>query len=286
MNIPAYIVIGIICVTITYAFIKKMMITQFIIIANCIIFLITFIFPETIEELAFRPSYLGNLTKIYTLFTSLFLHSIQNIGHIIMNMVFLFLIGVPFEQKIGKKKFLLIYVITGICAIFAYSFLESGNAYLIGASGAIFGVLGAFAVSYPFKKILVPIFAPIILFLRIPVIAVAILYASIETLFTFAGVTDGTAHSAHLGGFISGVFLLPLVQKRIEEKKTSLEEFRPFLVNEKQKEIFSRAQQSDEPEIREAWLSYLKKLLKCPNCKGDIKTENSVYCEKCGYNKK
>ena len=286
MTVMALLVITLMLLCLAYAFIKKIMISQAIIIANFIIFVLTLFSPSIIKELAFKPTYLNELSKFYTIFTSMFLHSVENIGHILMNMIFLFLIGVSFEHEIGKKKFILIYILSGVVAVIVYSLIEAKDTYLIGASGAIFGILGAFAAAYPFKKVVVPLIAPIIFFVRLPVVAVALLYAGVETFFTFAGITDGTAHSAHIGGFIAGVFLSPLVKIKVEEKVTNLDDFEPFIVNDRQRDIFEKAKQADELELKEAWLAYLSRYLECPKCGGGVEIKKGIKCKKCGYNKK
>ena len=282
MEMISWLIIAVVIFTLAYSFIKKFPVSQAIVIANFIIFIIT-LYRFPLEDLAFRPSYLFSY-KIYTLFTSMFLHG--DFYHIFFNMIGIIFIGFPLENEIGAKKFVLIYFISGIFAAIIYSIIEGGNNYLIGASGAIFGILGCFAEAYPFKKIAIPLFMPIILFLRLPVIVVALLYASIETLYTFAGVTDGIAHSAHVGGFIAGVFLSPLIKmKFVEKKEISLDDFEPFITNERQRVIFEKAKQADEPELRDAWLSYLAKDLKCPKCGGSIEIKDGIRCRKCGYKK-
>lgn len=215
----------------------------------------------------------------------MFLHG--DFFHIFFNMIGLIFIGFPLENEIGAKKFLIIYITTGFFASVTFSLIKGGNTYLIGASGAIFGILGAFASAYPFKKVVVPLIAPLIFFIRLPVIFVALFYAIIEILYTQSGITDGIAHTAHLGGFVAGVFLSPLIKFKIEEREREIDwdNIEKFLENEKQREIFERAKNADEKELRDAWLSYLLKNIKCPRCGGEIKLKGKVFCTKCGYRK-
>ncbi len=283
MEIISWVAVAIMILLPLLSFIKKFPVSNAIVISNIIVFLLTF-YHIPLKDLAFRPSYLLT-SKIYTIFTSMFLHG--DFYHIFFNMLGLIFIGFPLEQEIGAKKFALVYFISGFFAAIIFSLVNGGNSYLIGASGAIFGILGAFAAAYPFKRIAVPLFMPIILFLRLPVIVVALLYAGIETLYTFSGVTDGIAHSAHVGGFIAGVFLSPLIKVKIEphERKFSMDDFEPFIENERQRRILERAREADEKEVRDAWLSYLLKDLKCPKCGGGIEIKNGVHCKRCGYGK-
>ena len=81
-------------------------------------------------------------------------------------MVFFF-VGMAFEQRIGWKKFLTIYLLTGVCGALTHSLLNLGSGIvLIGASGAIFGILGAFAFSYPRDEVVMPIPLGIIMVFR------------------------------------------------------------------------------------------------------------------------
>lgn len=273
-----------IVIPIIYGIVKKIHVSLMLIISNFVIYFITLLFPSLVIKLAFSPSYLYEPSKLYTLLTSMFLHSTRHIDHILMNMLGLFFIGLPFENEIGAKKFLAVYFISGICASLAFSFL-GGEGLLIGASGAIFGILGAFAASYPFKKVVVPLPVFIILFIRIPVIILALLYAGFETFYTFLGITDGIAHTAHLGGFVAGVFLSPFIKVKVHMEKISMDGIEELLTDENQRKIFKKAMEADEEEIRDAWLSYLAKRLRCPKCGGEIEIRNGIYCKKCGYRK-
>ena len=99
------IIIGIII----YALYKKMMMTYAIIIVNFIIFVLSLVFTfQIIGDLAFRPIYLSvqYFPQLYTLFTSMFLHSTYDYFHIIFNTLMFILIAPHFEGRIGRKKFL------------------------------------------------------------------------------------------------------------------------------------------------------------------------------------
>ena len=208
----------------TYA--KKLMMTYGLIIANFIVFILTVIFQQEIifgiengvfqyAGLSFRPIYLQieYSPQLYTLFTSMFIHS--GFAHIFGNMLVFFFIGMAFEQRIGWKKFLIIYLITGICGTITHSLLNLGSAIpLVGASGAIFGIMGAFASSYPRDEVVMPIPLGIIMvFRRIKVIYAVILFAALETFIVFMDVQDNTAHFAHLGGLVSGAILAAIFLK-------------------------------------------------------------------------
>ncbi|RLB80865.1 MAG: hypothetical protein DRH15_07190 [Deltaproteobacteria bacterium] len=280
MEAISWIIVAVILMFLALPAVKKFPVCQSIIIANLVIFLLS-LYKLPLNDLAFRPSYLFT-SKSYTIFTSMFLHG--DFYHIFFNMLGLLFIGIPFEHEVGRKRFALVYFVTGFFATLAYSFLSPGDSYLIGASGAIFGVLGAFAASYPLKKIVLPLFMPIIIFIRLPVVAVALLYAGVESLYTLSGVTDGIAHTAHLGGFVAGGFLSPLMKVKVEKaRKIEAEDFLPFVRDGREREILQKAMDADEEEVKEAWLSYLAREVRCPKCGGEVEFRDGVRCKKCGY---
>ena len=138
-----------------------------------------------------------------TVLTSLFLHG--GWMHLILNMLFLWVFGDNIEDSIGHLKFVFFYLICGIFAALTHAMVESSsNSPLIGASGAISGVLGAYIILYPKARVLV-LFMNIIP-LRLP--AVLVLGSWIGLQFLSLGNESGTAWWAHIGGFITGMVLI------------------------------------------------------------------------------
>ncbi len=134
--------------------------------------------------------------------TYMFLHG--GIGHLMFNMFVLFLFGSVVEHALGKKRFLLLYIISGIGAAFLHIVL-SGVSYtiMLGASGAIFGILAAYGFMFPRNKIIVfPI--PFPLPAWIAVVGIAIL----EFLIGVYGLESGVANFGHLGGILTGAVLV------------------------------------------------------------------------------
>lgn len=130
-----------------------------------------------------------------------FLHSIESFGHIFFNMFGVWMFGSELEREWGSAKFGMFYILCGIGAGLLQIFVS--NAPTVGASGALFGVLIAFGMSYPDRKILMfPLFIPISAKYFVA------FYAAIEL---FSGITranDGVAHWAHLAGALTGFILL------------------------------------------------------------------------------
>jgi hypothetical protein len=198
-------------------------------------------------------------------------------------MLIFFFMGMAFEQRIGAKKFLIIYLITGICGALTHSILNlNDTTLLIGASGAIFGIMGAFAYSYPRDEV--------------------IIFAVLETLIVTFGYIDNVAHFAHLGGLISGFILATILLRgyktHSKEGKTQYyDSFKPqkshridFSKLEKLAttpellEILKKIKNENVPQVRDIWLEHFFEKANCPECSNKINHfDRKIWCEKCGF---
>jgi len=294
MNVLSIATVLLIILGLAYAARKKMLVSQTVVVINFIVFFILIFTSRSFyagpspvfHDLAFRPSYLeaGGLSHTYTLFTSMFIHS--DIFHILMNMIIFLLIGIPFEQRVGSRRFATIYFTSGVAgAIFFSIFNWGSDVMLVGASGAIFGVFGAFAALYPRDRVVMPIPFPIMFFVRMPVIVATIMFAALESLYTLSGVSDGVAHLAHIGGLVSGIVLSVFVreEKHKSTGRLNFDLLEGLVSTDKQREALVRAKEADLPEVREAWLSYLTKEMRCPKCGGKLERNKGIHCKDCGY---
>ncbi|MEM4152651.1 MAG: rhomboid family intramembrane serine protease [Candidatus Pacearchaeota archaeon] len=193
--------------------------TLILIALNFLFFLLTlilqYIYGDIIlENIAIQPSFILKGEKLWTIFTSMFMHA--NLMHLFVNMMSLFFLGSFLERLIGSKRFLFIYIVSGIVAslafvFFALVFKSDLNVPAVGASGAIFGVGGILAVLTPrlpvfilFIPIAMPMWFGIVLMLAVMWIVSAIV-----------GLPIG--NTAHLGGFVAGLiygFYLRIKYKR------------------------------------------------------------------------
>jgi membrane associated rhomboid family serine protease len=155
--------------------------------------------------------------KPWQVLTYMFMHG--SVGHLFSNMFGLFIFGSTLESFMGSKKFLMYYIITGIGAAVLNSMLNTyemsqllsdSQPYwrqamtpMVGASGAIFGILVAFGVLFPNVELM-------LLFFPVPIKAkyFVILYGLYELYAGTAGIQQGVAHFAHIGGLITGLVLL------------------------------------------------------------------------------
>ena len=300
-SLISLVAIAIMIGTLVVAYLKKITLTYSIIIANFFVFLISLFFrTQIINELGFRPIYLSleMFPNVYTLFTSMFVHS--DFLHILGNMFVFFFMGIAFDQRIGPKKFLLIYLITGVCGALTHSLLNIDSAIpLIGASGAIFGILGAFAYAYPKDEIVMPVPIGIMFIMRIKVIYATILFAVFETVIVMFSVEDSTAHFAHLGGLASGVILAAILLRNRAEKQTQTTSIRPMdymqikkddtinfshltklVKTPEEKKILQRIEKEDVLQVRNMWLDHFLEKITCPVCNKPLNhLDRKIWCE-------
>ena len=151
-----------------------------------------------------------------TVFTSMFLHG--GWMHLIGNMLYLWIFGNNVEDAMGHVRFVIFYLLCGIAAVLAQSLPNPESTIpMIGASGAISGVLGAYLLLYPHARVLVLI--PLGFYtqlVHLPAMAVlgfwfVLQLASTALADPHAG---GVAFGAHIGGFAAGMALLPLFKRR------------------------------------------------------------------------
>ncbi|MBP8081591.1 MAG: rhomboid family intramembrane serine protease [Spirochaetes bacterium] len=165
-----------------------------------------------------NPFAVVNNLEVWRLFSYIFLHAVDSPTHLIFNMLILFMCGFPLEEEWGKRRFIFYYFLCGIGAgivITVMGIISNGfvpQFPTIGASGALFGILFAYARLNPNSVFLI--------FFIIPVRAkyFIIIYALIELFFELSGAQPGVSHIGHLGGLLTG-FLYFLYMKHKFTKK-------------------------------------------------------------------
>ncbi len=142
-----------------------------------------------------------------TLFSSMFLHG--GLGHLGGNMLYLWIFGNNIEDYLGHIRFLLFYLFCGLVAALAHTFTDpSSTIPMIGASGAISGVLGAYLLLHPRAKVIVLVFIVFIIrFIRVPAMIVLGIWFVMQISGILGG-SDGIAFMAHIGGFVAGLALI------------------------------------------------------------------------------
>jgi membrane associated rhomboid family serine protease len=163
--------------------------------------------------------------NLHTIFTSMFLHS--GILHIAGNMLFLYVFGDNVEDAFGHGKYTIFYFLCGIAAAATHilsllinppTFLPTTSDALttsvVGASGAISGVLGAYLVLYPKARVLTLVIFFWIYLLPIPAVLFLGFWFVMQWLYAVFNIGGNVAYWAHIGGFIAGMIMTPILKKR------------------------------------------------------------------------
>jgi len=180
-------------------------VTALLIAANVLIFVLT---GAGNSSLALWP--LGTLFAPWQLLTYAFLHG--SFSHLFFNMFGLYMFGSELERTWGALRFLVLYfasVLTAAVTQLAWSAFSGSPYPTVGASGGVFGVLLAYAVLFPRRKLML-LFPPI----PMPAWLFVTLYGLAELVFGVTGTQSGVAHFAHLGGMLGGFFALAAFRRR------------------------------------------------------------------------
>jgi membrane associated rhomboid family serine protease len=189
-----------------------------LIAANVIVFAFQHVARETLE-LWFALWPLQDidgqsLFRLWQLVTYAFLHSPENNFHIVFNMIGLWMFGSSVEQELGPGRFLACYfasvVTAAISQLYVPILLGAEPAPTIGASGGVFGLLLAYALLFPRRKV-IPLFPPI----PMPAWLFAAIYAGVELWLGVTGSQASVAHFAHLGGMIGSALVILQSRRRL-----------------------------------------------------------------------
>ena len=179
---------------------------QRLLVTNVVVFVFSTVFPALIMDFALVP--MAILYRPWTLVTYMFLHG--GFMHILFNMLMLFFFGPRLEERLGSRTFIWFYLACGVGgAILSFA---TPDARIVGASGAIFGVVVGFARYWPRENIYIWGVLPI----QARVLAIFMVASSLFA--GFAGAREGVAHFAHLGGLIAGWIFLRVWERQRQRR--------------------------------------------------------------------
>lgn len=205
---------------------KFPLITVILIVLNSIVYLYQMSLGERFNEFIYSMGLLpfeithnidifppGPSPIYLTILFSMFLHG--SIVHLLGNMLFLWIFGNNIEDYLGKKYFVIFYIFCGTAAALTQIFFNPDSIVpMVGASGAIAGVLGAYLLLYPRAKVTtVIIFGFFIRLIKIPAVVVLSFWIVYQFLYGISSLAvksgeGGVAWFAHIGGFISGIIII------------------------------------------------------------------------------
>jgi membrane associated rhomboid family serine protease len=208
----------------TYAIIGTNVLVHLIVTWNT-----NLVIPSDIARtLGFVPASFGDLSKSHTLVTCMFLHG--DLIHLSGNMVFLLVFGRRVETQLGVLSFGLFYLAGGITACLVHTLAESDSSIpLIGASGAISGVLGAFLISNPRARITLVLDPTLIYFLhrltvRLPAWFFLLGWFLLQLGLALKTRSSNIAFWAHVGGFVMGILFAVAVYRYIPKRSSDREQ--------------------------------------------------------------
>ena len=212
------------------------LVTIFFILANVTVYIYQMTLGQTTQALFYKfgtipweithfhelprlpENFHSQIPNVLTLFTAMFIHG--GILHLLGNMLYLWIFGDNVEALMGHIRFFFFYLLCGLIAVFSHIIVTPNSTLpMIGASGAISGVLGAYFVRFPRAKVHVLIF--LFFFIRVIRISALFVLGFWFVIQIFSGLgslgpgTDGgVAWFAHIGGFLSGMVLIFFFEKK------------------------------------------------------------------------
>lgn len=171
--------------------------------------------PAVLFDADALPTEFAPIPPEVTLISSMFLHG--SWMHLIGNMLYLWIFGNNIEDAMGHGRFLAFYLVCGVVATLTHAFMEpSSTLPMVGASGAISGVLGAYLLLYPYARVYVLV--PLGFFahtLYLPALAVLGFWFVLQLINSAVAIPGegGVAWYAHIGGFVAGMALIPLFKQ-------------------------------------------------------------------------
>ena len=287
---------------------KRVSFTVATVAANFIAFLIYFvpgffipeIYDDVVLTLGFRNTTLQTGEYAWGLFTHMYIHA--GVLHLAFNMIMLFLMGIPFEDRVGRRNAALVYVLSGMLGgglLNAAVTLAGGPSIGVGASGAISGIIGAFAVMYPNDRI--PMVLGFIIVPNVQVVVGAMVFLLMETALMFLDFfaipgLGNVSHTAHLGALVVGVVVgfvmlrlgveAPTFRSRAAGRmdKLDVSPLRQLANRPGLSERYDTLAKEDIPEVREALIEDFVARSRCPRCDSILELKGAtVRCTKCDF---
>ncbi len=287
---------AIIALSILYPLIRRGYFTASLVLGNFAIFILLFVLivvqpsdtvalaaAETVrDELLFRPADLQTL-RLHTIISSMFLH--LDMGHIVFNVLALYLLGLPLEERIRGPAFGAIYLLTGVGATVIFGFVHWGSTTgALGASGAIMGIAGAFLALYPRDRIfMVLIF---IILPRVPVYLAVGVIAAAQLVFLIFG-APGIAIEAHLAGLGVGILVGPLIHRPARKPRPMVAlDLSELASSEELEEMLEVINNETVAEVRDAWVDHFLEKARCPRCQGPLRRDGRTVISDCGWRRR
>jgi membrane associated rhomboid family serine protease len=302
-----YIIAAIVAIIIgsyVWLFLRKSSFVMVTIVANFLVFLVYApfslldpdVYGEVVRTLADRSLTIVDGEQLWGLFTHMYMHG--GVIHLAFNMIVLMLFGLPFEDRIGRKNVAIVYLVTGVLggAILYSVFVIPRLQWAVGASSAISGILGAFAVMYPRDRIMMPL--GFIIVPNVPVAIGALVFIGFQTVLMFfavrlPGIEGQPAYLSHLAALVVGVgvgFVMlkigveaPTFEARARKRmgKLDLDALAGLATTPSLKAKYEALVGEDISEVKEVLLEDFVSRARCPQCDSILEIKgHRVECAK------
>lgn len=221
-----------------------------LLIANCAIFILQKLFLDSflLFNFSLQPLDISHKLKLYQMLTYMFLHG--NFFHLFFNMFALWIFGIEVERTLGTLFFYRLFFLTGFgAAILQLLFNWGTNSSIYGASGAVYGIVTAFAILFPERMITLLLFFIIPIHMKAKIMALLFIGISLVLGMQGAiwGTSDGVAHFAHLGGALTAFlifksrnsvqYILKRISKYQQQQRETREAQRLDKIKKKRKQV-------------------------------------------------
>jgi membrane associated rhomboid family serine protease len=206
--------------------------------------------------------------------------------HVVLNLLGLILISPTFEERVGSTRWALLFFAGGAFGALVFVLVHLGEAVLlVGASGGIFGVFGAYGRLYPRDR--VALFLPLPGLRPMPVIQVVVLFLALEMVLGVV-LPGGIAWEGHAGALLFGfaaapaIMRLPLSGRRVPRLE-SLTGWKDLATTPDLRQILDEVERADLAETREAWVEKFVAATRCPQCGGPLRFRFGRLTSACGW---
>ena len=292
MNPLSWLALAAIVVAVAYSAWRRALLSLTLAIAIVVVYLLEYVSQlvpsfgrRVFWDLAwsYLPGYL--VSPPWTIATTIFVHS--GLFHLMFNLLGLLLITPVLEERIGTLRWGFVFFLGAMFGQLVFWIARYGEPFvLVGASGGLMAVLGAFARLYPRER--VTLFLPIPGLPAVPVIWLAIVYLLLSFAL-FASPLGGIAYEAHICGLAFGLVAAPLIMRvpagRAPAKLAALNvgALGPLATTRELRQILEELKAADMAEVRTAWLEKFAAKAKCPTCGGPLRYRRGRLASKCGW---
>ncbi len=287
MEVYAFVIVAAIIAAIAYSYLKQF---SFSLVASAtcgavFLFMLieagssSLIHSQAISELGLKQRDIIDPERFYTVLTSMFTHA--SFFHVFMNVLALAFLGMILEQRIGTRQYILIFLFAGVCGTLSFvAFRWNEPAILVvGASGAISGILGALLRLYPQERM------TLMFFPGMPLPLWTIVFGFLLLQLVMLVGDYGVAVESHLGGLVAGMFAAPYFAKaqiRGREKRTiPVSALRKLATTPELRAMLARIEDEEIFDVRSAWIEKYISVAKCPVCGAPLKSRKAgLFCDR------